>query len=99
MEFPGFHGHPKTACGTSRRATKCRSDSTRGVHGGYTNSSTNSSRPIARYDVKQMCSTLGVTRSGCHAGLHNPISKRMEEDARLLRLIRASYKASHGIYG
>ena len=51
------------------------------------------------YDVKTMCRVLGVTRIGYYAWLRNPISDRAEEDARLLRLIRASFKASHGIYG
>jgi len=51
------------------------------------------------YDIKLMCGALGVTRSGYYEWLHNPTSKRAQEDARLLRLIRASYKASHGIYG
>jgi putative transposase len=51
------------------------------------------------YDVKAMCSALGVTRSGYYAWLEKPLSDRAEEDARLLRLIRASFKASHGIYG
>jgi hypothetical protein len=51
------------------------------------------------YDIKTMCDALGITRSGYYAWLHNPISNRAEEDARLLRLIRASFKASHGIYG
>jgi putative transposase len=51
------------------------------------------------YDVKAMCSALGVTRSGYYAWLEKPSSDRAEEDARLLRLIRASFKASHGIYG
>src|SRR5215468_2103700 len=50
-------------------------------------------------DVKTMCRALEVTRSGFYAWLHEPESKRAQEDARLLRLIRASYKASHGIYG
>lgn len=31
--------------------------------------------------------------------LHEPVSQRGQEDARLLRLIRASFNASHGIYG
>ena len=31
--------------------------------------------------------------------LANELSNRAQEDARLLRLIRASFKASHGIYG
>jgi len=52
-----------------------------------------------KYDIKLMCHALGVTRSGYYAWLHNPISNRAEEDARLLRLIRASFKASQGIYG
>lgn len=51
------------------------------------------------YDVMTKCNALGVTRSGYYAWLHNPISSRAHEDARLLRLIRASGKASHGVYG
>ncbi len=52
-----------------------------------------------QYDVKMMCRVLGVTRSGYYAWLHKPISHRAEENARLLRLIRASFVASHGVYG
>lgn len=37
--------------------------------------------------------------SGHYEWLTNPISKRAQEDARLLRLIRASFTASQGIYG
>ncbi len=51
------------------------------------------------YDVRTMCNVLGVTRSGYYAWLQNPTSRRAQEDARLLRLIRASVKASHGVYG
>ena len=51
------------------------------------------------YDVKTMCRVLDVARGGYYAWLQNPVSKRVQEDARLLRLIRASYKASHGVYG
>lgn len=39
------------------------------------------------------------TRSGYYDWLHNPLSSRALEDARLLRLIRAAFRASHGIYG
>jgi len=46
-----------------------------------------------------MCRILGVARAGYYAWLHQPISERAQEDARLLRLIRASFIASHGIYG
>ena len=51
------------------------------------------------HSVDSMCRLLGVTRSGYYAWLKNPTSKRAQEDARLLRLIRASHAASHGIYG
>ena len=46
-----------------------------------------------------MCRVLGVAPSGYYEWLHQPISNRAQEDARLLRLIRASFIASHGIYG
>ena len=46
-----------------------------------------------------MCRLLGVAPSGYYEWLKQPISKRAQEDARLLRLIRASFIASHGIYG
>lgn len=46
-----------------------------------------------------MCRALGVSPSGFYEWLNHPVSNRAKEDARLLRLIRASYKASQGIYG
>jgi putative transposase len=52
-----------------------------------------------QFTVQAMCSELGVAPSGYYAWLQKPISDRAQEDARLLRLIRASFKASHGIYG
>ena len=51
------------------------------------------------YSVQAMCRVLGVAPSGYYEWLTHPISKRAQEDARLLRLIRASFKASQGIYG
>jgi putative transposase len=51
------------------------------------------------FDTKMMCRVLEVTRSGYYAWLNEPISRRAQEDIRLLRLIRASFVASHGIYG
>jgi putative transposase len=51
------------------------------------------------YPVEQMCRVLEVAPSGYYEWLQKPISDRALEDERLLRLIRASYKASHGIYG
>jgi len=46
-----------------------------------------------------MCQVLGVAPSGYYEWLKHPISNRAQEDARLLRLIRASFVASHGVYG
>ena len=46
-----------------------------------------------------MCRVLGVAPSGYYEWLQHPISNRAQEDARLLRLIRASFTASQGIYG
>lgn len=51
------------------------------------------------YDIDLMCRTLGVARSGYYAWLKQPLSARAQEDARLLKLIRASHTASHRIYG
>jgi putative transposase len=51
------------------------------------------------HNIKMMCGLLGVTRSGYYAWLKKPISDRAQENARLLRLIRASFAESHGIYG
>jgi len=39
------------------------------------------------------------SRSGYYEWLYRPLSDRAIEDARLLRLIRKSFVASHGIYG
>jgi putative transposase len=51
------------------------------------------------YDVRTLCQTLCVARSGYYAWLHTPLSDRAIEDQRLLKLIRDSYEASGGIYG
>lgn len=52
-----------------------------------------------QYSVQAMCQVLEVAPSGYYEWLQQPISNRAKEDARLLRLIRASFIASHGIYG
>jgi len=52
-----------------------------------------------QYSVEVMCRVLELARSGYYKWLKEPLSKRAQEDARLLRLIRASFNASHGIYG
>lgn len=46
-----------------------------------------------------MCRVLGLAASGYYDWLQQPISNRAQEDARLLRLIRASFVASQGVYG
>jgi len=52
-----------------------------------------------KYSVHTMCRVLEVAPSGYYDWLKQPVSKRAQEDARLLRLIRASFMASQGIYG
>jgi putative transposase len=52
-----------------------------------------------QYSVQAMCRILGVAPSGYYEWLTQPLSNRAQEDARLLRLIRASFTASQGIYG
>ncbi len=51
------------------------------------------------YGIRTMCHVLEVAPSGYYDWLKQPISNRAKEDARLLRLIRASFVASQGIYG
>lgn len=51
------------------------------------------------YPVRTMCKLLGVVPDGYYAWLSEPVSNRAKEDARLLRLIRASFAASSEIYG
>jgi putative transposase len=51
------------------------------------------------FDTAMMCRLLDVSRSGFYQWLRNPLSDRGVEDQRLLGLIRASYTASHGVYG
>jgi putative transposase len=51
------------------------------------------------FETALMCRVLGVSRSGYYEWLGKPLSDRAIEDQRLLGLIRASYAASHGVYG
>jgi putative transposase len=51
------------------------------------------------FGIETMCRVLGVARSGYYSWLERPISDRAQEDARLFRHVRASFIASHGIYG
>src|SRR5512136_3040235 len=51
------------------------------------------------HPVQKLCRLLNVAPSGYYAWLKKPLSDRALEDARLVRLIRASFVASQGIYG
>ena len=51
------------------------------------------------FPVQLLCRVLEVAPSGYYAWLKQPLSNRAQEDARLLRLIRASFVASQGVYG
>jgi putative transposase len=51
------------------------------------------------FSVQKMCRILCVASSGYYEWLQQPVSNRAREDARLLRLIRASFVASQGVYG
>lgn len=52
-----------------------------------------------QFPVEVMCRELGVAPSGYYEWLRCPLTKRAVENARLLRVIRASFTASQGIYG
>jgi putative transposase len=51
------------------------------------------------HSVRLMCHVLKVHPSGYYAWLKNPVSKREQEDQRLLTLIKEHYLASGGTYG
>lgn len=51
------------------------------------------------YSVRLMCRVLKLHPSGYYAWIKNPISKREQEDQRLLVLIKEYYLASGGTYG
>jgi len=51
------------------------------------------------HSVQMMCRVQCVAASGYYEWLQQPVSRRAQADARLLRLIRASFVASQGVYG
>ena len=51
------------------------------------------------WPVSWMCAILGVSRSGFHAWLRRPLSNRAIHDAKLVRAIDKSFKASDRTYG
>lgn len=55
--------------------------------------------PRDRYPVETMCRVLDVAPSSYYEWLKHPICNRDQEDARRPGLFRASFRASHGVYG
>lgn len=51
------------------------------------------------FRIAVMCRVLGVARAGYYFWVEQPLSDRALEDLRILKLIRDSYGASHGVYG
>lgn len=51
-----------------------------------------------QFRVSSMCRVLGVSRSGYHAWLVRPQSKRARGNAELLREIREIHEGSRGRY-
>lgn len=52
-----------------------------------------------RFRISAMCAALGVSRSGYYEWRNRPISRRAQENARLLGLIRDIHRESHENYG
>jgi putative transposase len=50
----------------------------------------------ATFPVQVLCRVLEVAPSGYYAWLKQPLSNRAQEDGRLLRLIRASFRREPG---
>jgi putative transposase len=51
------------------------------------------------FSLVLMCRVLKVARAGFYQWLHQPVSERAKEDARLVEVIRDSNPASGGVYG
>src|SRR5580658_1370877 len=52
-----------------------------------------------QFNVRLMCRVLEVSPAGYYEWLKQPQSQRWADNVRLLKLIRASFDASNGIYG
>lgn len=95
MEFPGFSGQTLASGSLRRSDAEVQTPSPRARAFGVRVIKANRDQ----YSVQTMCRVLEVAPSGYYDWLQQPMSNRAQEDARLLRLIRASFVASHGIYG
>lgn len=51
------------------------------------------------FEVRKMCRVLGVNRSGYYAYLRRGLSRRHEENRRLIMKIRDIWRGSRGVYG
>jgi putative transposase len=94
LELPDFHGHysseePRIG------GDECPRSREKNVRQLYKFIKANQ----CKHNVRMMCRLLEVAPSGYYAWLKNPISDRAKEDKRLLKLIRASFEASQGVYG
>ena len=52
-----------------------------------------------QFPVRTMCRCLRIHPSGFYAWFKNPLSKRAQEDARQIELIKAAWQDSGGVYG
>ena len=50
------------------------------------------------FSLLLMCRVLKVARAGFYQWLHQPVSERAKEDARLVEVIRDSYSASRAAF-
>jgi hypothetical protein len=96
LEFPGFSGQTLASCFSRRSDAEVQApdpgESPLGLRAFI-------KAHRDQYSVQMMCRVLEVAVSGYYDWLKQPISNHDQEDARLLQLIRASFIASHGIYG
>ncbi|MEP7246432.1 MAG: IS3 family transposase [Gammaproteobacteria bacterium] len=95
LEFPGYRGQPEGKYVALLRRSPCPNSF--GTLAFATDEFIKSHQ--RQFPVEVQCRGLQVAPSGYYAWLKKPVSDRGLEDARLLRLIRASYTASQGIYG
>lgn len=51
------------------------------------------------HSIRTLCRLIGVSRTSYYKWVRNPISRRAQEDRRLLALIKNSYEASGRVYG
>src|SRR4051812_38891048 len=91
LEFPGFGGQTLASGFQGAAMPK----STHQVPGRVRTSYEFIKANLHRYSVQAMCRVREVAPSGYYNWLLQPTSNRAQEDARLLRLIRASFIASH----